>query len=126
MPGSGLEKQNWQRGMEDCCLRGDWAAIIPYGTFPVQYWATSVYSPLFGWESSGGEFMPAGTARGSGQELGLPLPLPPRSLIWARHTGPLVAQGYIRTHNRLMKRCQGGVAGGIPPHKGGPEWPERP
>ena len=37
-----------------------------------------------------------------------------------------VAQGYIRPHNWRVERCQGGVAGGFPPHKGGPERPDRP
>ncbi|MCY3899100.1 MAG: hypothetical protein OXF86_11040 [Caldilineaceae bacterium] len=39
--------------------------------------------------------------------------------------GPLAALGYIRTLNWLAW-CQGGVAGGLPPHKGGPERPDRP
>ncbi len=37
--------------------------------------------------------------------------------------GPLASQGYIRTHNRRVEGCQGGVAGGVPPHKGGPSGP---
>ena len=31
-----------------------------------------------------------------------------------------VTHGYIRTFNWLVEKCQGGVAGGVPPHKGGP------
>jgi len=34
--------------------------------------------------------------------------------------------GYIRSFTRLVEICQRGVAGGVPPHKGGPERPDRP
>ncbi len=51
---------------------------------------------------------------------------PAHSVAWAlaalgRRVGPLVAQGYIRFSTRRVERCQGGVAGGVPPHKGGQE-----
>jgi len=59
---------------------------------------------------------------GTGQAQGLPLRWARRALIWGRGTGALVAQGYIRTHTRRrVEGCHGGVAGGVPPHKGGPE-----
>jgi len=39
-----------------------------------------------------------------------------------RSAGPPVAPGCIRTHiRRRVEGCQGGVAGGVPPHKGGPQ-----
>ena len=32
----------------------------------------------------------------------------------------------LRTHGGVEMVFQGGVAGGVPPHKGGPERPDRP
>jgi len=56
----------------------------------------------------------------------MPLRWPRRTLTWGRRVGPLVAQGYNRSFTWQVERCQGGVAGGVPPHKGGPERPDRP
>ncbi len=58
---------------------------------------------------------------GTGQAQGLPLRWPRGALIWGRRVGQLVAQGYIRTHTWRVEGYQGGVAGGVPPHKGGPQ-----
>jgi len=34
--------------------------------------------------------------------------------------------GTNRSCRLREERCQGGVTGGVPPHKGGPERPDRP
>ena len=55
-------------------------------------------------------------------------PAPTKAPCWltgGRRAMPLIAQGHIRSFTRLVERCQGDVAGGLPPHKRGPERPDR-
>ena len=108
-------------------------------------------SPLLGWESSGVEFRPAvaGVAEtratvesgpglqgavGAGRtrdRLAMRTHGGIVSAAHRRHVGSAYARwrarwvavvlDCIRSHMRREARCQGGVAGGVPPHKGGPK-----